>query len=97
MWYSTKYFLPCLNGSLKIWLILHYLVLVSTILQILGYFKSVFAGSSYFAVAIGRVTLQFPLTDVESKKVFSSLPEWTVKDMADFALFSLQEEQFYKF
>ena len=48
------------------------------------------AGSSSVAAVIGSVTLQFPLTNVESNKVFSSLPEWIVEDMADFALFSLQ-------
>jgi len=48
------------------------------------------AGSSSVAAVIGSVTLQFPLNNVESNKVFSSLPEWIVEDMADFALFSLQ-------
>ena len=48
------------------------------------------AGSSSVAAVIGSVTLQFPLTNVESNKVFSSLPEWIVEDMADFALFNLQ-------
>ena len=46
-------------------------------------------GSSSVAATIGSVTLQFPL-EVESNKVFASLPEWIVEDMADFALFSLQ-------
>lgn len=38
---------------------------------------------------IGSVTLQFPLPE-GSGQLFSSLPEWMVEDMADFALFSLQ-------
>ena len=39
------------------------------------------------SATIGSVTLNF---GSESGKVFSSLPEWIVEDMADFALFSLQ-------
>lgn len=40
-------------------------------------------------VSINNVHLEFPLP-ADSGKIFASLPEWIVEDMADFTLFSLQ-------
>ena len=45
--------------------------------------------SSGMTVSINNVQLDFPLP-AESGKIFASLPEWIVEDMADFTLFSLQ-------
>merc|ERR1712223_699923 len=40
-------------------------------------------------ITIGAITVKFPMNS-DSGTPFSSLPEWIVEDMADFALFSLQ-------
>ena len=45
--------------------------------------------TSSLSTTIGKITLKFPMSS-ESGKVFASLPEWIVEDVADFALFSLQ-------
>ena len=45
--------------------------------------------SNGLRVSINNVSMDFPLQG-ESGKIFASLPEWIVEDMADFTLFSLQ-------
>ena len=45
--------------------------------------------SNGLRVSINNVSMEFPLP-AESGKIFASLPEWIVEDMADFTLFSLQ-------
>ena len=47
------------------------------------------SSSSNLSTTIGNTTLKFPMSS-NSGKVFASLPEWIVEDVADFALFSLQ-------
>ena len=51
--------------------------------------KSPSSNNSGITVSINNVQLDFPLP-AESGKIFASLPEWIVEDMADFTLFSLQ-------